>query len=130
MADLPAEAGRELEQARDALADARVLQDGEGTDSGVISRLYYATFHAAQAALYARGHNPTSHGQVRQQFGQQLVLDGPASRDDGRLLGTLYDYRREADYGAGNPNADIGDLLTAVEAFLDQMSELVDESTD
>lgn len=41
----------ELEQARDALADARVLLTGDGTDAGVVNRLYYAAFHAAQAVF-------------------------------------------------------------------------------
>lgn len=86
MADRPVDAGdHELEQARNALADARILLEGGGTDVGVLNRLYYAAFHGAQAALYARGRNPTSHGHVRQQFGQSLVLTGEVSRDEGRL---------------------------------------------
>jgi uncharacterized protein (UPF0332 family) len=45
----------ETQQARDALADARVLQNGGGTDAGILNRLYYGTFHAAQAVLYDSG---------------------------------------------------------------------------
>lgn len=92
------DAQQELERARDALTDARILLAWEGTDTGVLNRLYYAAFHGAQAALYARGRNPSSHGHVRQQFGQYLVLSGDVSREKGRFLGTLYDHRQAADY--------------------------------
>ena len=119
----------ELEQARGALRDARVLLDGDGTDAGVLNRLYYATFHAAQAALYARGEQPSSHGHVRQQFGQHIVLEGDATREEGRLLGTLYDYRREADYGYGTPSVDLERLTAEVERFIDSMTDLVEDTT-
>lgn len=88
--------------------------------------MYYAVFHAAQAVLYARGHNPTSHGDVRRQFGQHVVLEGDASRADGRLLGLLYDYRQEADYGGGTPDIDVLDLIASVEDFLETASDYVD----
>jgi uncharacterized protein (UPF0332 family) len=58
-----------------------------------VNRLYYAVFHAAQAVLYDYGENPSSHGDVRRLFGQRVVLEGEVSREEGRLLGTLYDYR-------------------------------------
>lgn len=116
----------ELDGARDALHDARVLIDSGGSDAGVINRLYYATFHAAQAALYSLGENPASHGDVRRQFGQHIVLPGRASRDDGRLLGRLYDHRWEADYGGGEPDVELGDLYSQVEGFLTRMTELVE----
>lgn len=126
MADRPVDdAQQELERARDALADARVLLDGDGTDAGVLNRLYYAAFHGAQAVLYARGQNPSSHGHVRQQFGQHLVLTGEVSRDEGRLLGRLYDYRQAADYGEGPPSVDLDALYGYVDDFVQHMEELV-----
>jgi len=121
----------ELEQARGALTDARVLLSGDGTDAGVVNRLYYAAFHAAQAVLYDRGEKPSSHGDVRRLFGQRVVLDGEASREEGRLLGTLYDYRWEADYGGGHPDADVTGLLDAIVDFVDRMCDFVgDEPTE
>lgn len=122
------QAKRELDQAQAAVNDARVLHEGDGTDAGILNRLYYAAFHGAQAVLYVRGTNPSSHGAVRQQFGQHVVLEGDASRADGRLLGTLYDYRREADYGSGTPTVDVDELLTEVDAFVSRMRTLVRKS--
>ena len=126
MADREHEDARaELAMARDALADARVLVDGDGTAAGAVNRLYYAAFHAAQAALYEVGENPTSHGHVQQLFGQRLVLEGEATREQGRLLGDLYDYRREADYGGGEPSVDVEALLEKVVTFVDRMDTFV-----
>lgn len=102
-----------------------MLLEGDGTDAGVLNRLYYAAFHGAQAALYARGKNPSSHGHVRQQFGQHLVLEGEAPRAMGRLLGTLYDYRWEADYGGGPPAVNLQALCADVDEFVQRMGKLV-----
>jgi len=124
------DARNELEQARRALHDAQVLFDSGGSDAGTLNRLYYAVFHAAQAALYARGENPSSHGHVRQQFGQQLVLNGDASREEGRLLSTLYDYRQEADYGGEISDVNVEPFIEDVEEFITHMDRLVDAADD
>lgn len=83
----------ELEQARQAVADAEHLLEGSGSDEGAVNRLYYATFHATQAVPYDRGVEPSSHGAVRNLFGSHVVLDGDAKRSHGRLLTTLADLR-------------------------------------
>ncbi len=54
----------ELAKAQQALNDAEQLASG-GSDEGVVNRLYYAAFHAAQAALYDRGIEPSSHVAIR-----------------------------------------------------------------
>lgn len=120
---------QELTRARDAFHDARVLADGSGSTAGILNRLYYAVFHAAQAVLYERGMNPSSHGQVRQQFGQHVVLDGDASRAHGRLLGTLYDHRQKADYGGFVSDIEVEPLFEDVDDFLTHMTELTETDT-
>lgn len=54
--------GHEIQQARDALADARVLQNGGGADAGILNPLYYACFHTAQTVLYRGGFKPEISG--------------------------------------------------------------------
>lgn len=131
MGDVSAEdALAELTAAQNALQDARVLLAGDGSEAGVYNRLYYAAFHAAQAVLYARGVNPSSHGDVRRQFGQHVVLEGHASREMGRLLGRLYDYRQEADYRTSPPDTDAADLVADVDGFVTHMRALVRDPTD
>lgn len=100
-----------------------------GVTKGRVNRLYYAAFHAAQAAVYAWGIEPGSHGAVRNRFGEVLVLDGSASREQGRLLTTLADLRQQADYGYEPIAVDRDSLLDRTRAFVESMDELVDERT-
>lgn len=116
----------ELSKAREALGDAERLVSTGGTDEGVVNRLYYAAFHAAQAALYDRGVAPSSHGAVRNQFGEHVVLDGSASRNQGRLLTTLGDLRQRADYGYDPLDVDVERLLDRTREFVDAMETIVD----
>lgn len=116
----------ELTKAREALRDAERLAESGGTDDGIVNRLYYASFHAAQAALYDRGLAPSSHGAVRNLFGEHVVLDGSATRDEGRLLTTLGDLRQQADYGYEPLEVDVATLLDRTRAFVEAMAKLVD----
>lgn len=115
----------ELRKARQALDDAEQLAAGSGSDEGIVNRLYYAAFHAAQAVLYARDVTPSSHGAVRNRFGEAVVLEGDASRSQGRLLTTLADLRQQADYGYEPLEADVATLLERTRDFVDEMAELV-----
>lgn len=116
----------ELEKARQALADAEQLSSGSGSDEGVVNRLYYAGFHAAQAALYSRDVNPSSHGAVRNRFGEVFVVPGEFSRDKGRLLTTLADLRQQADYGYEPLSVDVDDLFARTSAFVADVVTLVE----
>ena len=84
---------RELQQARQALDDVTKARDAGLSDAAVINRLYYAAFHAVQAALYDRGFNPTPHGGVRSLFGSELIAAEDASREDGRFFNQLSEFR-------------------------------------
>jgi uncharacterized protein (UPF0332 family) len=97
--DPPSDAAIEdqLHQARQALSDAEGARDADLSDVVLINRLYYACFHAAQAALYNRGHDPTTHGGVLSLFGSEIVVGGDASREDGRFLNDLAELRNQAD---------------------------------
>lgn len=124
MAD-PEYVAEEFEKARQALADAEQLAAGSGSDEGIVNRLYYAAFHAAQAVLYDRDVAPSSHGAIRNRFGEAVVLESDASREQGRLLTRLADLRQQADYGYEPIDADVDTLKSQTEAFLADMEELV-----
>jgi uncharacterized protein (UPF0332 family) len=66
-------------------------------------------FHAAQATLY---------------------VEGKASREEGRLLGDLYDHRQEADYRLTTPDAEVDALISDVDAFVAHMATLVEEQRE
>lgn len=94
-------AAEELSEARRALADAERPVEVGGSSEGIVNRLYYASFHAAQAALYVQGVDPGSHGAVRNRFGEEsfsmatryakrvgYLLRSPTS-GDGRTTATI-----------------------------------------
>jgi len=124
--DFPGEAAVEdqLRQARQALSDAEGARNAELSDAVVVNRLYYACFHAAEDALYDRGHNPTTHGGVLSLFGSEIVGTGDAARTDGRFLNDLGELRQQADYGYGTIDEDISTLPARTRQFVSEMESL------
>jgi uncharacterized protein (UPF0332 family) len=92
----------------------------------VVNRLYYASFHAAQAVLHTRGFDPTTHGGMVSIFGQEIVEKGEATRDDGQFLNNLQDERDTADYNYNYDSlgVDIEERFTRTEKFIADMEEL------
>lgn len=78
----------------DAATD--LLAGGHFEDSA--SRAYYAAFHAATAALLARGIEAKTHGGLRALFALHLVRSRLLPTEVGRTLESLYDARRRSDY--------------------------------
>ncbi|MWG33790.1 HEPN domain-containing protein [Halomarina oriensis] len=119
-----AEVEDQLRQAREAFSDASGARDAGLSDAVVINRLYYTCFHAAQAALYDRGLDPTTHGGVLSLFGSELVASGEAAREDGRFLNDLGELRQRADYGYGTIDENVDALLARTRRFLSDVEEL------
>jgi uncharacterized protein (UPF0332 family) len=129
-ADIPqATIDRELEQAERMFLDARNAQTVDISDATIVNRLNNACFHAAQAALYARGYNPRSHGRVQTLLGQELIQTGDVPREFGRFFNDMETYRRRVDYGSGGVERETADLLEETRRFLDTMGQVVDETT-
>ena len=84
----------------------------------------YACFHAAQAVLYDRERNPTTHGGVLTLFGSEIVKEGNAARADGRFLNDLGELRQKADYGYGTIDEDVDALLSRTRQFVSEMEAL------
>ena len=123
---MPEYVEEEFKKARRALADADRLRDAGGSAEAIVNRLYYACFHGGQAVLYDQGYNPTSHGAVVRLFGREIVHDGDASPDDGRLLNELRNLRTEADYGYEELDVDIRNLRNTVGDFLESMETILE----
>lgn len=95
--DSPTDAAKiedQLRQARQAVSDTEGARDAELSDVVIVNRLYYACFHAAQAVLYDRGYDPSSHGGVISLFGSEVVMEGDVPREMDRLLNRLSDFRK------------------------------------
>lgn len=127
--DVPADAiERELARAEQMLDDARTAAAVDISKATVVNRLYYACFHAAQAALYSRGHDPRSHGRVQTLVGRELVVDGPVDRRHGRFLNDVGTYRRRVDYGSGDVPRESTDLVRETERFVEAMRRVVERA--
>lgn len=112
------------------LADATKAHDVGISKGTIINRLYYACFHAAQAALYAEEFNPQSHGHVQTLLGREFIKNGDVPRELGRFLNDMETYRRRVDYGSGGVERDVSDLIQQTKTFLDAMEEIVIDSDD
>lgn len=117
----------QIRQARQALDDATGAHEADLSDAVIVNRLYYASFHAAQAVLYDRGFEPESHGGVLSLFGSEVVVEDDATREQGRFLNDLSTLRKQADYGYEPIDEDVEALLERTENFVDDMEQLVDD---
>lgn len=93
-----------------------------------VSRAYYASFYAAEAALLRLGISRSKHSGVLSAFGRLLVRDGDLPPDVGRTLHTLFDVRNAVDYGDVAVSAeqaletirDAERLVDVIEAWLER----------
>lgn len=118
-------ADEELSEAADALADAEKMHNAGVTEKAIVTRLYYACFHAANAVLYSRGFDPQTHQATVRLFGRELVTTGDAPSDDGRFLNDMRSYRQTADYTHDPIEVDVEDLIERTDGFVTRMEELV-----
>jgi uncharacterized protein (UPF0332 family) len=87
----------EWQRAGQALRAAEVLADA-GYAADALSRAYYATLHAAKAALYVHDVATASHAAVRRMFGLHLIRPGDIEGEWASHLGEILDDRLAADY--------------------------------
>lgn len=123
---------REFSHAEQMLADATKAKEVDISKATIVNRLYFACFHAAQGALYARGCNPQSHGHVQTLLGEELIQTGEVAREIGRFLNDMETYRRRVDYGSGGVERATEDLLEQTTVFLETMRDVAgrDQSTN
>jgi uncharacterized protein (UPF0332 family) len=88
---------RHLSKAEEALADARILQ-AAGRGAGVVSRAYYAMFHAAEALLASLDLEFSSHQAVIGAFGREFAKTQVLDPKFHRYLRLAFDERQTADY--------------------------------
>ncbi len=65
-----------LEQAREALDDAKYLIDGNRSPQSIVNRSYYAMFYAALALLQNISKAPSKHSGVISLFDTEFVMKG------------------------------------------------------
>lgn len=86
-----------LQQAHDALGDARYLYEGGRPSQGVINRAYYAMFYATLALLQNIGKAPSKHSGVLGLFDTQFILKGVFQESLSRDFHRAFDLRQVSD---------------------------------
>lgn len=86
-----------MEKSKSKLKTAKHLL-GEGDFDGAVPPAYYAIFHAARAALIAKGINPITHKGVKSMFGLHFVKSGLVEREYQEILAEAKDLREDSDY--------------------------------
>lgn len=131
-----ANAAADLRKARHALAAADELIRIALYDDAV-SRLYYAAFHMASAALVACGIEATTHRGLMMLVSQHLVHPGLVSAVAARALSALFALRNQADYdryfeideaGAREQRKHVTEIFAELEGFLRDRGLLADEA--
>lgn len=112
-------AAREMDRAKEVLAEARHLLTG-GFYNGAVTRAYYAAFHGARALLVTRGLESKTHRGVIQLLSLHFVKDGPLTTQMAEHLSHLETYRELSDYTAIAQFTEVQarEELARAEAFL------------
>ena len=113
----------EWQRAQQALRAADLLQ-AQGIYADAVSRAYYATMHAAKAALLAHDVITESHRAVRRLFGQILIQTGELEKAWADVLAEEYTQRGVADYGAGEmfEAGETGELVHDAHRFVERIA--------
>ena len=96
----------EWQRARQALQAAEVLVEA-GYAADALSRAYYATLHAAKAALYVHDVATASHAAVRRMFGLHVIRTGEIEGEWASHLGEILDDRLAADWACSHHSGHI-----------------------
>ena len=112
----------EWQRAGQALRAAEVLADA-GYPADALSRAYYATLHAAKAALSVHHVVTASHAAVRRMFGLHLIRTGEIEKEWASHLGEILDDRLAADYDveAEFTSEEAGQACQRARVFLDRI---------
>ena len=86
-----------LESAEERLKAARLLLEKQ-MYADAASRVYYAVFQAARAALSTKGLDSRKHSGIIGLFNQQFVKTGILPKDYGKILKSSKDLRQAGDY--------------------------------
>ena len=88
---------RHLAQAAECIEDAQVLLDHDRL-AAMVTRAYYAMFHAATAALLGEDVRRSSHRGLLSVFGKRLVKTDRIDRESFEHLREAFERRQQADY--------------------------------
>jgi len=117
-----------LEQAREALEDAKLLLDADRYRA-VANRLYYACFYAVVAALLTRRLQYSKHAAVISFFDKEFIRSGQLPKEYSRTLHRAFNERQQDDYMpfVEMDAEEIEGLFTEVQILVNGISEYIVE---
>jgi len=89
---------RRLEQAQEALDDAKYLIDGNRSPQSIVNRSYYAMFYAALALLQKISKAPSKHSGVISLFDKEFVMRGIFEKEISKDFHKAFELRQSIDY--------------------------------
>ncbi len=87
-----------LEQAQEALDDAKYLIDGNRSPQSIVNRSYYAMFYAALALLQKISKAPSKHSGVISLFDKEFVMKGVFEKELSKDFHKAFELRQSIDY--------------------------------
>ena len=92
-----------IEQAREALDDAKYLIDGKRSSQSIVNRAYYAMFYAALALLQSISKTPSKHSGVISIFDKEFVMKGIFEKELSKDFHKAFEMRQKTDYQVIKP---------------------------
>ena len=87
-----------LDQAHEALDDAKYLIDGNRSPQSIVNRSYYAMFYATLALLQKIAKVPTKHSGVISLFDREFVMKGIFDKSLSKDFHRAFELRQSVDY--------------------------------
>lgn len=91
------EAQLHFERAADCIEDSQILFIADRL-AAVVTRVYYAMFHAATAVLLEHDIKRSSHSGVISALGESFVATGKLAVEHHRYFRDAFDLRQQGDY--------------------------------
>lgn len=91
------------------------------------NRMYYALFHMASALLIDKGYTSKTHNGIICILGQEFVVKGLLTSEDGRLISRLQNMRQSGDYDDlfDWSELEVAPLFPSTEALLVKIESLI-----
>ncbi|MFH1539305.1 MAG: HEPN domain-containing protein [bacterium] len=87
-----------LEQAEEALSDAKILAANNAGRNSIVNRAYYAMFYAVMALAERKRFASSKHKGTLAFFDKEFVMTGIFLKELSKSLHKAYDLRLKADY--------------------------------
>lgn len=114
-----------LKQARDSIAEAKLLLKEGMSQRSIMNRLYYALFYAVLALLQDKKIGTSKHSGVISAFDKEFVKQGIFEKDLSKTLHRAFELRQKGDYmeQADVVENDVCELLPKAIDFVNKVEQ-------